>query len=285
MDVEVHHRRAVIRDVTHHYVVAGEGIPLVLLHGFPQTWTAWRSLIDLLAAQFRVIAPSLRGLGGTPGPVGGYDTDSLAADVRAIVEAECHDERVFVCGHDIGSHVAFSYALRDRALVRGLVLVGPPPPGSTAMDDLMTNPRTWHLAFHLNADVAHMLISGRERPYIEYFIRSRIYDNGAISAEDIDRYAEAYAAPGALRSALEMYRALPLDRELNLRALADDGKLEMPVVAVGSAITSTRPSLDSVLREIAINGRAVLIERSGHWIPQEQPEVLAEVVKSLAGRD
>lgn len=281
MDFELHHRRVVAHGVTHHYVTAGEGPPLVLLHGFPQTWTIWLPLIGRLGSQFRVIAPSLRGLGGTPGPADGYDKHILAADVRAVLAAECDDQPVIVCGHDIGSHVAFAYALKYRALVRALLLVGPPPPGTAAMDDLMTNPRTWHLAFHQNVDVAQMLISGRERRYIDYFIKSRLYDGRAISAADIDEYAHAYSAPGALRAALEMYRALPFDRELNVGVLATDGRLDVPVVAVGSELTSTPASLESVIHEIATNGSAVLLERSGHWIPQERPDVLAELVKRL----
>jgi pimeloyl-ACP methyl ester carboxylesterase len=283
MTVTVQHHRIVTEGgVTLRYVTAGEGPTLVLLHGFPQSWTAWQPVIQRVGTRFRVVAPLLRGLGGTPGPVDGYDTHSLAADVRAIVATEGDDQPVAMCGHDIGSHVAFAYALIYRPLVRALVMVGPPPPGTEAMDDLATNPRTWHLAFHLNVDVAHMLISGRERQYIDYFIRSRLFDNAAISSDDIDEYADLYAAPGALRSALEMYRALPIDRELNLAELTNHGKLDVPVAAVGSGLTSSRASLDSVLDEVATDGKATLVERSGHWIPQEQPDVLATIINDLA---
>ena len=216
-----------------------------------------------------------------PGPIDGYDTHSLAADVRAVVEAECDDQAAIICGHDLGSHIAFAYALKYQSLVRTLILAGPPPPGTAAMDSLMTNPRTWHLAFHQNSDVAHMLISGRERRYIDYFIKSRIYDTAAIGDADIDEYAHAYSTPGALRSALAMYQALPLDRELNLRALAEDGKLQVPVAVVGSELTSTQASLDDVAREIAIDCNTTLLDQCGHWIPQERPDFLAELLNNL----
>jgi pimeloyl-ACP methyl ester carboxylesterase len=126
-----------------------------------------------------------------------------------------------------------------------------------------------------------MLISGRERQYIDFFVRSRLYDDGAIPPEEIDRYAEIYSAPGALRAALEMYRALPVDRDLNLAALSRDGKLDLPVAAVGSFLTSTTEVLERTLGEIATGGEAVLVERSGHWIPQEQPGVLVAVLRRL----
>ncbi len=103
-----------------------------------------------------------------------------------------------------------------------------------------------------------------------------------MTTDDIDLYAEAYSAPGALRAALRMYEALPFDRELNLRALAT-GKLEMPVTAIGSGMTSSQPTLEAVLDEVASNGDAVLFEQSGHWIPQEAPSALADILERVAG--
>jgi pimeloyl-ACP methyl ester carboxylesterase len=282
MRTEVRHHAVLDGDMTHHYVTVGEGSPLLLIHGFPQTWHQWRPLMERLASRYRIIAPSLRGLGGTPGPAAGYDKHTMARDVRVIVARECGDEPVTVCGHDLGSHVAFAYALQYRALVSGLVLTGPPPPGTPAADDLMTNPRTWHLAFHSHVEIAHLLISGRERAYFEYFIRSRIENDAAITPAEIDGYAAAYAAPGALRSALEMYRSLATDREMNLAALSAGGCLEVPVAVVASAARSTLASVEEVLRQIAIAGRAVLVDGCGHWIPQERPDVLADVVLSVA---
>jgi pimeloyl-ACP methyl ester carboxylesterase len=269
-------------EMTHHYVTVGEGLPLVLIHGFPQTWRQWSPLVERLESRYRIIAPSLRGLGGTPGPAAGYDKHTLARDIRLIVARECGDQPVTICGHDLGSHVAFAYALQYRALVSGLVLTGPPPPGTPAADELMTNPRTWHLAFHSHVEIAHLLISGRERAYFEYFIRSRTENHAAITPAEIDEYAMAYAAPGALRSALEMYRSLAADREMNLAALAAGGRLEVPVAAVASALRATRASVEEVLRQIATGGRAVMVDRCGHWIPQERPDVLADVVIAMS---
>ncbi len=155
------HRRIEVDGRIHHYIAAGTGPPIVLIHGFPQTAAVWNRIIARLVPGFRVIAPSLRGLGGTPCPDDDYDTDSLAADIRAIVEAEALDQPITICGHDLGSHVALAYSLMHRDDVHALVMVGPPPPGTRAHDELMRNPRTWHLAFHAHVEVAHMLINGR----------------------------------------------------------------------------------------------------------------------------
>lgn len=280
---EIEHHRITANGLNHHYVTAGSGRPLVLLHGFPQTWLQWRPLIELLSEQYRVIAPDLRGLSGSPGPASGYDKHSLADDVHAILEAEGVEGPITLCGHDMGAYVAFAYALDYRDGVESLVMVDAPPPGTTYMDQLMTNPRTWHIAFHSNADVAYMLINGREREYIDYFIKSRIYDQSAVTAEEIDAYAAAYSAPGALRAALEMYRALVDDRELNQTALRDGGKLTMPVVVVGSGVTAAGAALEAMVKEIATDGRVEIVEKAGHWIPEEKPRVLADIITGLAG--
>jgi pimeloyl-ACP methyl ester carboxylesterase len=280
--VDIQHRRIAANDAVHHYAVVGEGRPLILLHGFPETWRAWRRVAQRLSGEFRIVMPDLRGLGGSPGPASGYDKHSLAGDIRAIARAEFGVTRATVCGHDLGGYVGFAYALSHRDVTAALVLVEAAPPGTSQLDQLMSNARTWHLAFHANADVAHLLIRGRERAYIDFFIRSRIFDTGAVGADDIDRYTETYAAPGALRAALEMYRSLALDRQLKQAALAEDGRLTMPVTAVGAAPAATHAALTEMLVEIATEGRAELVEETGHWIPEEQPDVLAEIIRQAA---
>ena len=280
---ELQHHRLAANRTLHHYVTAGSGRPLVLLHGFPQTWYQWRSLIERLSAEFLVIAPDLRGLGGVPGPSEGYDKHSQASDVRAIVEAVAPGQSAVVCGHDMGAYVAFAYALDNREKVDALLTVDAPLPGTTLGDELQVNPHVWHSRFHANSDLAQMLITGHEREYISYFIKTKIYDHGAISEEDIDLYTAAYKAPGALRAALEGYRALRQDSALNRAALAEGGKLTMPFVAVGSAATSTLSELEAMVAEMSTNGRAEIVENSGHWIPEEKPDELAAIIRSAAG--
>jgi pimeloyl-ACP methyl ester carboxylesterase len=282
MTSEIEHRRVIIDGTPLHYAVAGTGRPLVLIHGFPQTWHQWNPLIARLASQFRIIAPDLRGIGAGPGPASGYDKHSLAADVRAITEVECGDIPALICGHDMGSFVAFAYALLYRSTVAGLMLVDAPPPGTTTWTLGAGSPRAYHINFHAHVDVALMLVTGRERAYISQFILTRAYDSSAITPQDIDVYAAAYSAPGAMRAAFQMYRSLVYDDpELNKRALAS-GKLEMPVMLVGGSETMPRAAMEKTINEIAINGSVEVIERSGHWIPEERPDALARLVSTLA---
>lgn len=283
MHHKIEHHRLSANGVTLHYAAAGEGRPLVLIHGFPQTWYQWRRIIADLAPDFRVIAPDLRGIGAAPGPAMGYDKFTLAGDIKAIVEAECGDVPAIVVGHDMGSFVAFAFALKYRSAVAGLMLVDAPPPGTSVWDAGAGSQRAWHIAFHSEVDVALMLVTGRERAYVSQFIGSRIYDSSAISPEDIDVYAAAYAAPGALRAAFQMYRALAEDRDLNRKAL-EAGRLDMPVMLVGGSETMPRPVMESAIGEVATRGRVEVIARSGHWIAEEQPEALAEIIRQLAGQ-
>jgi pimeloyl-ACP methyl ester carboxylesterase len=281
--MEVAHRRLTADGVDLHYVTAGEGPPLVLLHGFPQTWHQWRPIIARLAHRFSIIAPDLRGIGATPGPPGPYDKHSLAGDVRAIVDHECgKGAPVLMVGHDMGSFVAFAYALRYRSATRGLMIVDAPPPGSTMFE--AGKHRAWHIAFHAQRDVAEMLVAGKERAYIALFHAARIYDAAAVSEADLDVYAAAYSAPGAMRAAFEMYRAFDRDAELNRAELAK-GKLAMPVHLVGASRRLDPRLFEELGREIAEASTVVIVDRCGHWISEEQPDLLAEAILALAAEE
>jgi pimeloyl-ACP methyl ester carboxylesterase len=278
----IHHRLAVA-DATLHYTVAGEGPPLVLIHGFPQTWHQWRPVIERLAGRFRIIAPDLRGIGATPGPATGYDKLTMAGDIRAILEKEVGDTPATVVGHDMGAFVAFAHALRYPAFTSALVLIDAPMSGTALFDQLRSHPRAWHIAFHGARDVAEMLVSGRERAYIAQFVAARIYDASAVTADDIDVYAAAYAAPGAFRAGFEMYRAFDVDVAQHRELLAR-GKLRMPVAVVGGGASLSGSLLADSMCEFAENGRAYTVERAAHWIPEEQPDRLAEIIAETAAR-
>lgn len=279
MGADLHHHRLIADGIDLHFVTAGSGPPLVLIHGFPQTWYQWRHVIDRLAGRFTVIAPDLRGLGAAPGPAAPYDKQSLAGDVHAIVRHVCGDVPALVVGHDMGSFVAFAYALRFGAAVSGLMLVDAPPPGTAIFDAGKVRP--WHLAFHNARDVAEMLVAGKERAYLAQFIASRIYDASAISEADLDVYAATYSAPGAMRAAFEMYRALDGDAEFNRAAIAAS-KLAMPVSMVGAAGRLTADMLAAVNAEIATDADVVIVDRCGHWLSEEQPEALCNAMLALA---
>ncbi|MDT0341847.1 alpha/beta fold hydrolase [Streptomyces litchfieldiae] len=262
-----------------HYATAGEGpATVVLLHGFPQTWWEWRHLIPVLAAAgYRVVAPDYRGAGHSWRPAAGYDKRTMAADVHRLLTGHLGVRGpVALVGHDIGLMVAYAYAQAYRDEVTHLAVVDAPLPGTTVFDRLRGDPRVWHFAFHAARDVAELLVAGRERPYLQAFFDARVADPSAIGAADLDTYVTAYSAPGAMRAGFEVYRTFDQDAEDNRAALTANGKLTVPVLAVGGAISTTGPLIEEMMREVAENVTGLRVPGTGHWIPEENPAALAD---------
>jgi pimeloyl-ACP methyl ester carboxylesterase len=270
-----------------HYVTAGDGPrTIVLLHGFPQTWWEWRSVIpELVGAGFRAVALDYRGAGHSGRPADGYDKATMAGDVHRLLRDHLgFTGPIVLAGHDIGLMVAYSYARQYRDEVSHLAVIDAPLPGTAVFDRLSSDPRVWQFAFHAVRDIPEMLIAGRERPYLQHFFTARSADPSAVTAEDLDVYVAAYASPGGIRAGMEVYRAFDKDVAENRAALEQDGKLTLPVLAVGGAISTTGSLMESMMREVADNVTAVLIADAGHWIPEEQPRVLAQAIDEFAHR-
>ena len=206
-DVALQHHTARVNDVMIHYVIAGQGEPVVLLHGWPQTWYEWRKIIPALAARYTVIAPDMRGIGDSSRPVSGYDKRTVADDIYQLVRKLGH-EKIFLVGHDWGGPVAYAYAVAHPADVRKLVILDVGIPGkSTERAFPFRSGGVWHMQFHNVRDLPEALVAGRERIYLTWFYRTA-YNPTAIGEEDIDEYVRCYSAPGAMRAGFEYYRAV-----------------------------------------------------------------------------
>ena len=257
-----------------HYVIAGEGERvIVLLHGFPQTWWEWRHLIPVLAdSGFRVVAFDYRGAGHSQRPAGGYDKRTMAGDVHRLLRQHLQVEgSVILVGHDIGLMIAYAYAQAHRDDVSHLVIMDAPLPGTAVFDRLRFDPRLWHFAFHNARDMAEMLVAGRERQYLQAFFYARNFDPAAI---DIETYVQAYSAPGAMRAGFELYRAFDQDADDNRDALRRNGKLTVPVLAVGGAISNSGPLLGEMMGEVADHVTSLRVPATAHWIAEENPKAL-----------
>jgi pimeloyl-ACP methyl ester carboxylesterase len=271
-----------------HYVTAGEGKRVaVLLHGFPQTWWAWRHVIPKLAAAgFRVVAPDYRGAGHSSHPASGYDKRTMAQDIyRLLHEHLGIEDAVALVGHDIGLMVAYAYAQAYRDNVTHLAVADAPLPGTAVFERMRVDPRVWQFAFHSVRDIPEMLIAGRERLYLQAMIGARIFDPSAISDSDLDIYASAYAMPGAMRAGLEVYRAFDRDVEDNKAALKLSGKLTVPVLAIGGEISTLGPVMGEMMREVADNVRAVRVPGTAHFIAEENPAALVSELLAFLAAD
>jgi pimeloyl-ACP methyl ester carboxylesterase len=260
-----------------HYVSAGKGArTVVLLHGFPQTWYAWRHAIPLLVtAGYRVVAPDYRGAGNSSHPLDGYDKQSMAGDIYHLVQHHLGITRpIVLVGHDIGLMIAYAYAQQFRKAVDRLVVIDAPLPGTRVFEKLRMDSRVWQFAFHGVRDIPEMLVAGRERAYLRAFIDARLYDPTAINDADLDVLVSAYAAPGAMRSGFELYRAFDRDIDDNRSSLERFGKLTIPVLAVGGEASTTGPLMADMMREVAERVSELRVPRTGHFIAEENPGFL-----------
>ncbi len=273
---KLEHGHADLGDVRIHYVTAGSGPAVLLIHGWPQTWYMWRDIIPGLAPHYRVIAPDLRGLGESSRPVGGYDKKTIANDLWRLTHDVLGEASLLVVGHDWGGPVAFSLATQHRDAVRKLAIFDVPVPGDGT--PIMFNNR-WHHGLHWELDFPEALTAGREDVYLSFFYRNWGARPDAISEEAQQEYLRTYRQPGAMRAGFNFYRATPQDVADNEQFLKD-GKLKMPVLCYGGESGRGRrmAALESWQR-VAENVRGGIAEGCGHWIPEERPDwVIAELL-------
>ncbi|MDA2892197.1 alpha/beta hydrolase [Mycolicibacterium sp. BiH015] len=278
-DAEVRHGRELVDPagtVRLGYTVVTPAEPrgtVVLLHGAPQTRYEWRKvMMPLAAAGYRVIMPDYRGAGASDKPRDGYDKWTMAGDVHSLLRDTLGvTEPVSLVGHDLGSTLALGYALRYREDVVSATFMEAPLPGTAYYDWRVAQKSAWQFSFHANPDVAVYLTHGRERWYINRFFDELTYQPDAISNEDLDVYARAFEAPGAMRAMCEIYRELDRDADDNRASLQEHGKLTVPVLASGGASGPLARNFRAMCEEVAESVTEHLVPDCGHWVAEEQP--------------
>ncbi|NBF04065.1 alpha/beta fold hydrolase [Pseudomonas sp. Fl5BN2] len=253
-----------------HCVSAGTGRPVLLIPGWPQTWYAWRQVIQALAAQgFQAIAVDPPGTGQSDRPEHGYDTGQVAEVLHQVMEQLGFSEYAVV-GHDVGMWIAYALASDRPQAVTRLALTEAVIPGLAAAPEIFVAPEQniflWHFMFNQLRDLPEALITGREKAYLNYIFDHWSHRREAVAAEV---YIEAYAAPGGLRAGFAYYRAIPETvRQNQLRALRP---LLMPVLAIGAEhATNDAPLL--TLQGHATDLRGAIVADCGHFIMEEAPE-------------
>lgn len=269
------HRYGELDEVLMHYVEAGSGFPVLLLHGWPQSWYEWRRVIPALSERFRVIAPDLRGLGDTSRPARGYDKRTIARDLWQLMRDHLGETSFHLVGHDWGGPTAFALAAEHPEAVRRLAILDVVIPGDGAQG-FSQGGRRWHHAFHMTPDLPEALTHGRERMYLGWFYRAFAFRPDAIGEADLAEYLRTYEQPGAMRAGFEYYRALPQDIAENEARIAR-GKLPMPVLAMGGAKAFGRGAeVGESLRRVAQTVEEEIVPDCGHFLPEEQPDFVAE---------
>jgi pimeloyl-ACP methyl ester carboxylesterase len=250
-----------------HYLLAGTGDPIVLLHGYAETSHMWLPLIPLLAKTHTVIAPDLRGAGQSATPATGYTKAEMARDIHAL-SRKLGYEHIQIVGHDIGLMVAYAFAAQYPAEVDRIVLMDAFLPGVGKWRDVWLMRDLWHFHFYGKTPLA--LVHGRERIYFEHFWNDFAADP-AHSVPERDRrfYAKAYARPGGMRAGFEYFRAFEKDAE-DFAAFARQ-RLQMPMLVL-SGEKAGGEFLIQQGRMVAKNVEGIIIRKSGHWLMEEAPD-------------
>ena len=276
------HRYANLKGVRIHYVTAGQGAPVVLLHGWPQTWYEWRRVIPLLAGDFSLVAPDLRGLGDSSRPSSGYDKKTVANDVWLLMHEQLGHQRFAVVGHDWGAPTAFRLAADHPAEVTHLVMLDVPVPGDQPAGAAIGGGARWHHMFHQVPDLPEALVYGRERIYLEWFFMGGCDQADVFSDADIAEYVRTYSQPGAMRAGFNFYRALAQDVADNRATLGAGFKLPMPTLGLGGGGQRGRGDLVvESLRRVALSAEGGSIADCGHFIPEEKPIELADRLRAF----
>ncbi len=277
----VQHHYAEVGEVMLHYVTAGSGPPLVLLHGWPQTWYEWRDVIPKLAKQFTVIAPDLRGLGDSSRPLSGYDKRTVANDIWQLVHHHLGHKTFHLTGHDWGGPTAFALASTHPDAITKLAIIDVVIPGDGG--EFSEGGKRWHHQFHITPDLPEALVQGRERIYLQWFYQTFAYRPGAIDDTALDEFVRTYSQPGALRAGFNFYRAIAEDAKVNAELLATGFRLPMPVLAVGGGVSYPHgrgrgSDVEASMRRVADNVTGHVIAECGHFVPEEQPDQLAKLM-------
>ena len=270
-------------EVRLHAVTGGEGPPLLLVHGWPQTWYAWRMVMPELARDFSVVAVDQRGIGLSDKPQDGYDTATLANDLVALMEALGH-QRFALYGTDVGMPIAYALAADHPDRVDRLVVSEAPLPGISPSPPLFLPPglneRLWHLAFNQLPKVNEQLVTGREGIFFGAEFDASAGTN-KLPTDTVRYYIDTLAAdPAHLRGSFGFYRAIPTSSAQNEQRKGR--RLTLPVLAIGGE-ESSGEGVGNTMKLVADQVQTVVLTGSGHWVAEQAPEqLLAALTEFLA---
>jgi len=269
-------REVQVDGVKLHYLTAGRGPAVILLHGYTQTSRMWRPIIPRLATRFTVIAPDLPGIGDSGVPASGLDMKTAAIRVHGLVKALGVD-KARVVGHDIGLMVAYAYAAQFPTETEKLVVMDAFLPGVAGWLDVYNNPGIWH--FRFNGPTPEALVRGRERTYFDYFWNDFAFDKTrSIPEADRAAYTAAYSRPGRMHAGWAYFVSFQQAAK-DFAELAKT-KLSMPVLAIGGEKANGQV-LGEQMKLVATDATMVVLKDCGHWVMEEQPKEVFEALSNF----
>ena len=270
------HRTAMVNGISIHYVIQGQGFPVILLHGWPEFWYGWRKQIPVLAEHFQVIAPDMRGFGYSDKPTSGYDSRTIASDIYELAHSLGH-QRVALVAHDFGVMVAFRYTLDHEDAVSRLALLDAPPPTQQLgpLPSQVVSER-WHSFFHQQYDLPERLVEGNVEAYLRHIYREWSVNKYLFTDEEVAEYVRAYSQPGTLRGGFSYYRAM-VEEDPPLWVADAERKLSTPLLFLwGNRSARTAEAMGSdpleAWRKPFPNVRGKNLGEYGHFLQSEATE-------------
>jgi pimeloyl-ACP methyl ester carboxylesterase len=259
-----------------HYLRAGHGPAVILMHGYTQTSRMWRPLIPKLADKFTVIAPDLPGIGESDIPKDGLDMKTAAIRIHALVQS-LGIAKSRVVGHDIGLMVAYAYAAQFPAEVEKLVVMDAFLPGVPGWELAYNNPDMWHFRFH--GPTPEALVQGREKIYFAYFWNDLAADkNHSLSEPDRASYVAAYSRPGRMRAGWAYFASWP-DTAKDFAQMAQT-QLTMPVLSIAGE-KANAAILGPQMKRVATDVKVIDLDGAGHWLMEERPKETMDALVSF----
>ena len=264
---------AEVNGVKLHYLRAGSGPAVILLHGYTQTSRMWRPIIPLLADKFTVIAPDLPGIGDSEIPMDGLDMKTAAIRIHALAKS-LGIEKARIVGHDIGLMVAYAYAAQFPAETEKLVVMDAFLPGVEGWESVYNNPGLWH--FRFNGPTPEALVQGRERTYFEHFWNNFAADK-THSIPEADRavYTAAYARSERMRAGWAYF--VSFVQAVKDFAELSKSRIPMPVLAIGGEKANGN-LLGKQMKIVAIDVTIVVLKNTGHWVLEENRKETTDVL-------
>lgn len=265
-------------DVKLHYVRdGGPGEVVILLHGFPQTWSMWSKVMPLLSPNYDVIAVDLRGVGKSDKPIGGYDKKTSAQDIKLLMD-ELGIKKANIVGHDIGGMIAYAFAAQFPDMAQSIVIMDVPIPGTEIFTMISQDPRAWHFSFHKDPRAPEALVKGKEQFYYSDFMKRVDAGTGVIGDLEINEAVAAYSVPATMTTGFNWFRTADQDAIANKEFMKT--KLKMPVLGLNAGKLAPFPYVVEMMKPFAITVEGQTMD-SGHWIPESLPKETAAILDAF----
>jgi pimeloyl-ACP methyl ester carboxylesterase len=271
-----------LRDASIQYVSGGSGPAIIFLHGFSQDWYEFGQVMRLLADRYTVLAVDLRGIGKSKATRADYDAETLANDIHELA-GQLAMKDPYIVGHDMGGMIAYAYARLYPTETRGIAILDGPLPGTPSTDLMVKLPFLWHFTFHRIPKLPEWLIGGHEYTYFKTtFFRRFTKGKQAMSNAVMRHYASAYTTPEQLRAGLGLYRTYRKNRAF-MRAHRDE--LPVPILLLEGDYFSGKPgpTATELTKKFGChNVTAQGVRGCGHFMAEEQPQVIADLLQNHA---